>query len=232
MTKELYTQQANRALEAYIAVQPIHTEDRVVQEWLKRTTPNSPNIWELVKASAFYFDKHKHRLTLAFLVAGKELCYIKAMARSGSKVTVEDLYATYKPKKEKKAINKRQVPLPITESSESSEEEFFDAPGRTTRNQGDAVNHDHKICLILHKRRRYAWLEDHATSVQEALKDCQESVLKCGRLTSIHDSSQNITSHRRSLFSFLQLHISSSCPEWIFLCRNQCLIWLNLRTDR
>jgi hypothetical protein len=126
MTKELYTQQANRVLEAYTAVQPIHT---VVQEWLKRTTPDSPNIWELVKASAFYFDKHKHRLTLAFLVAGKELCYIKAMARPGSNITVEDLYATYKPKKEKKAINKRQVPLPITESSESSEEEFFDAPG-------------------------------------------------------------------------------------------------------
>ena len=62
-------------------------------------------------------------------MAGKELCYIKAMARPGSKVVVEGLYATYKPKKEKKAINKRQVPLPITESSESSEEEFFDAPG-------------------------------------------------------------------------------------------------------
>ncbi|KAI4718704.1 hypothetical protein E4T48_05079 [Aureobasidium sp. EXF-10727] len=129
MTKDLYTLQAHRVLEAYTAVQPIHTEDRIVQEWLKRTTPNSPNTWELLKASAFYLDKHKHRLTLAFLVAGKELCYIKAMARSGSRVTVEDLYAIYKPKKEKKVINKHQVPLPITESSESSEEEFFDAPG-------------------------------------------------------------------------------------------------------
>ena len=129
MTKEAYTLQANRVLEAYTAVQPIHTEDRLVQEWLKRTTTNSPNTWELIKASAFYFDKHRNRLTLAFLVAGKELCYIKAMARSGSKVVVDDLYATYKPKKEKKAISKRQVPLPITESSESSEEEFFDTPG-------------------------------------------------------------------------------------------------------
>jgi hypothetical protein len=129
MTKDLYTEQAARVLEAYTAVQPIHIEDRLVQEWLKRTTPNSPNIWELIKASAFYSDKHKHRLTLAFLVAGKELCYIKAMARSGSRVVVEDLYATYKPKREGKAISKRQAPLPITESSESSEEEFFDAPG-------------------------------------------------------------------------------------------------------
>lgn len=127
MTKEVYTLQANRVLEAYTAIQPIHTEDRLVQEWLKRTTPHSPNTWELIKASAFYFDKHRNRLTLAFLVAGKELCYIKAMARPGSKIVVEDLYATYKPKKEKKAINKRQAPLPITESSESSEEEFFDA---------------------------------------------------------------------------------------------------------
>lgn len=129
MTKEIYTLQANRVLEAYTTIQPIHTEDRLVQEWLKRTTPNSPNTWELIKASAFYFDKHSHRLTPAFLVAGKELCYIKAMARSGSKVVVDDLYATYKPKREKKAINKRQAPLPITESSESSEEEFFDASG-------------------------------------------------------------------------------------------------------
>ncbi|CAD0095691.1 unnamed protein product, partial [Aureobasidium vineae] len=129
MSNHQYTMQANRVLEAYTAVQPIHTEDRVVQEWLKRTTSNSPNVWELIKASAYYFDKHTHRLTLAFLVAGKELCYIEAMAGPGSRVTVEDLYATYKPKKEKKAINERQVPLPITESSESSEEEFFDAPG-------------------------------------------------------------------------------------------------------
>jgi hypothetical protein len=117
-TNELYTLQANRAREAYTAVQHIHIGDRVVQEWLRGTTPNSLNAWELVKASAFYNDKHKHRLPLAFLGAGKELCYIKAMARSDSKVTVESLYATYKPKKEKKAINKRQVPLPITESSE------------------------------------------------------------------------------------------------------------------
>lgn len=129
MTKELYALQASRVLEAYTAIQPIHTEDRVVQEWLKRTTPNSPNTWELVKASAFYLDKHRNRLTLAFLVAGKELCYIKAMASPGSRVVIDTLYATYKPRKEKKTINKRQAPLPITESSESSEEEFFEAPG-------------------------------------------------------------------------------------------------------
>ncbi|KAH0037804.1 hypothetical protein KCU78_g1605, partial [Aureobasidium melanogenum] len=126
MTKELYNLQANRVLEAYTAVQPIHTEDRLVQEWLTRTTPNSFNTWELIKASAFYLDKHQYRLTLAFLVAGKELCHIKA-SQPGSRIIVEDIHALYKPKKEKKAINKRQAPLPITESSESSEAEFFDA---------------------------------------------------------------------------------------------------------
>ncbi|KAG9731197.1 hypothetical protein KCU73_g11659, partial [Aureobasidium melanogenum] len=115
MTKELYNLQANRVPEAYTAVQPIHTEDRLVQEWLTRTTPNSFNTWELIKASAFYLDKHQFRLTLAFLVAGKEL------------IIVEDIHALYKPKKEKKAINKRQAPLPITESSEPSEAEIFDA---------------------------------------------------------------------------------------------------------
>ncbi|KAG9952740.1 hypothetical protein KCU85_g1739, partial [Aureobasidium melanogenum] len=127
MTKDLYTLQASRVLEAYTAVQPIHTENRVVQEWLTRTTPNSFNTWEVVKASAFYLDKHHFRSTLAFLVAGKELCYIKAMSRPGSRNVIEDLYATYKPKREKKAINKRQTPLPLTESNESSEAEFFDA---------------------------------------------------------------------------------------------------------
>ncbi|KAH0370288.1 hypothetical protein KCU65_g2629, partial [Aureobasidium melanogenum] len=129
MTKELYTLQANRVLEEYTAVQPIHTEDRLVQEWLTRTTPKSFNTWELIKASAFYLDKHQFRLTLAFLVAGKELCHIKATANPDirSRTIVEDMHAIYKPKKEKKAINKRQAPLPITESSESSEAEFFDA---------------------------------------------------------------------------------------------------------
>lgn len=120
MSDELYTLQANRVREAYTAVQSIHTGDRVVQEWLKRTTPNSLITWEHVKASAFYNDKHNYRLALAFLGAGKEFCYIKAKTRTGSKVIVGDLYATYKPKS--------QVPLPITEASESSEEEFFDAP--------------------------------------------------------------------------------------------------------
>lgn len=127
MTKELYTLQANRVLEAYTAIQPIHTEDRAVQEWLKRIMPNSFNTWKLIKASAFYLDKHQYRLTLAFLVAGKELCHIKA-STPGSRIIVEDLWETYKPKKEKKAMNKRQAPLPITESSDSSEAEFFDAP--------------------------------------------------------------------------------------------------------
>lgn len=127
MTKELYTLQASRVLEAYTAVQPIHTEDRIVQEWLHRTTPNSFNTWELIKASAFYLDQHQFRLTLAFLVAGKELCQIKALAEPGSKVVVGDLWEIYKPKKEKKVINRRQAPLPITESSESSEAEFLDA---------------------------------------------------------------------------------------------------------
>ncbi|KAI5242561.1 hypothetical protein E4T42_07646 [Aureobasidium subglaciale] len=129
MTKELYALQANRVLKEYTAIQPMHTEDRVVKEWLKRTTPNSPNMWELIKASAFYFDKHQHRLTLAFLVAGKELCHIKALTSPGSRLTVDDVYAIYKPRKEKKAVNQRQAPLPVTESSESSEEESFDAPG-------------------------------------------------------------------------------------------------------
>ncbi|KAI5271971.1 hypothetical protein E4T47_04787 [Aureobasidium subglaciale] len=129
MTKEQYALQAGSVLEKYTVIQPMHTEDRVVKEWLKRTTPNSPNMWELIKASAFYLDKHQHRLTLAFLVAGKELCHIKAMTSPGSRLTVDNVYATYKPRKEKKAVNQRQAPLPVTESSESSEEEFFDAPG-------------------------------------------------------------------------------------------------------
>lgn len=127
MNKELYTLQASRVLEAYTAIQPIHTEDRLVQEWLHRTTPNSFNTWELLKASAFYLDKHQFRLTLAFLVAGKELCHIKAMARPAHRVVVGDLWEIYKPKKEKKVVNRRQAPLPITESSESSEAEFLDA---------------------------------------------------------------------------------------------------------
>ncbi|KAG9854901.1 hypothetical protein KCU98_g2939, partial [Aureobasidium melanogenum] len=113
MTKELYTLQANRVLEAYTEVQPIHTKDRLVQEWLTKTTPNSFNTWELIKASAFYLDKHQYRLTLGFLVAGKELCHIKA-SQPGSRLVVREIHGLYKPKKEKKAINKRQAPLPIT----------------------------------------------------------------------------------------------------------------------
>lgn len=125
LTKEMYTLQAARALEA--AIQPIHTEDRAIQEWLWRATPNSFNTWELIKASAFYLAKHQFKSTLVFLVAGKELCHIKAMARQGSRVVVGQLWETYKPKKEKKVVHKRQASLPVTESSESSEAEFLGA---------------------------------------------------------------------------------------------------------
>jgi hypothetical protein len=133
MTKEVWEAQANRALESYTAIRPIHAEDRVVQEWLRRTTPNSLTTWELIKASAFYIERHK-RMALVFLCAGKELCHIKALATTTtmggeSRLVVADVYGVYKPRREKKLVNKRQVPLPVVESSESSEEEFFDAVG-------------------------------------------------------------------------------------------------------
>lgn len=92
--------------------------------------------WDLLKASAFYYTRHMESklrtdrsTTLVFYVAGRELCYLKAMNQPCGRALAQSIYAILKPRKDKKARHAKEtlLPMPEDESSEGNEE-FFDVP--------------------------------------------------------------------------------------------------------
>lgn len=80
----------------------------LIAAWLSPRLPHEPSTWDLLKASAFYHERHARVLgagkrqdrspLLAFFVAGTELCYLKARSTSDTRTVVADLFAVYRPK--------------------------------------------------------------------------------------------------------------------------------------
>lgn len=92
--------------------------------------------------------------------------------------------------------------------------------------QGEAAYTIRNSSFALGRRRH------DTTSVQKAQEDSQASVLRCGRLTLIHDS-RIIEYIMNGLLSQLITFISPrKCLKSIFRYRSQCLIWLDTRTDQ
>lgn len=96
----------------YKSIMPCRTDHVLVQEWLERRILHESTTWELLRASAF-FSHHKRRTTCVFLMAGHELCYLKAMHRSESRLIVADIPATYKARKEKLPARGRVPPAAV-----------------------------------------------------------------------------------------------------------------------
>jgi len=70
--------------------------------------------------------------------------------------------------------------------------------------------HDETIDIIRISSPALGRRRHDTTSVQEALKDSQASVLRCGRLTSIHDSRNNRISYEQSPISIPRIHTSNT----------------------
>lgn len=119
--------------EEYRAINPYHANHASIQEWTKARVAQEPTTWDLLKASAFFFDRHMRRAsapTLIFHIAGRELCYIKTMSKPESRSMTLPMYSMLKPRKEKVARQTKEKLEPIRgeEEEESSEgdQEFFD----------------------------------------------------------------------------------------------------------
>jgi len=70
----------NLCRDTYSAIQPSRTDHATIHSWLKPRIPHEPSTWDLLKASAFYYDRHMkgtrssaRRPRLVFCVAGREL---------------------------------------------------------------------------------------------------------------------------------------------------------------
>jgi len=96
-----FARAANDHYDMYTRILPCETSDAVVQEWSVRRAPHEPTTWELLKASAFFSKFHARRMALVWLMAGRELCWMRSMQRGESRVVVGAVHAVYKPKREK-----------------------------------------------------------------------------------------------------------------------------------
>lgn len=95
-----YTRIANDLYPKYLSIQPSRNDHPVIQEWLSQRAPGEPTTWELLKASALFTKFHERKLKFVFLMAGRELCWLKALSGEG-RVLRGEMWAIYKPRKEK-----------------------------------------------------------------------------------------------------------------------------------
>lgn len=79
-------------------LKPTNLDHPIIARWTQERLGEGPTKWTLIKASALFLLFHtKHNFT--FNLAGRELAYIKAHYRAGSRILVEPLWAQLKPRK-------------------------------------------------------------------------------------------------------------------------------------
>lgn len=126
VNKDRYTAATKQCYSMYISIQPSVTDHPVIEGWLQRGVSHESTRWELLKASAFYTERHtRHPQTkFLFMMAGRDLCYLKSHSGPGTRSIVGSIHATYKPRKER--LSKRQKRETADDVSGSKEEEFYD----------------------------------------------------------------------------------------------------------
>ena len=106
--KERFQACKTKCYEDYAAISPCRTDHPLIDSWRKPRLCHEPTTWDLLKASTFYHERHQRSErfirsrspSLVFFVAGRELCYLKAMSRAEGRTIVKDLYAMMTPRKE------------------------------------------------------------------------------------------------------------------------------------
>lgn len=99
----------------YRNIQPSRTDHSLIHEWIQPRIAHEPTTWDLLKASAFYYTRHMESklrtdrsTTLVFYVAGRELCYLKAMSQPGCACSVDLCYSQAK-KGQEGSTRKRDI---------------------------------------------------------------------------------------------------------------------------
>jgi len=102
-----------KLLVKYSAILPVTSKHPVVHEWLHKDAPFAFSRWELIRASALVHfrqsrtSESKARLRMAFLLAGRELCAIKAQSMPSAHALCSDMWSMYRPRKMRKTVAAR-----------------------------------------------------------------------------------------------------------------------------
>ncbi|KAF2756807.1 hypothetical protein EJ05DRAFT_501361 [Pseudovirgaria hyperparasitica] len=107
MTKDMDTKDEigaciKECFDGYRNVYPINKEDRVVSRLLRPVASGAPSEWSLLKASALFIrclGKINKSQSLAFRMAGLELCYIKAVSSGRTRFLEQKMWMSLKPRK-------------------------------------------------------------------------------------------------------------------------------------
>jgi hypothetical protein len=81
----------------FTQLQPQNLEHPIISRWTRERIGKGPSRWSLIKASALFIIFHE-KPAFTFGIAGKELAYIKAHSKIGSRMVVESLWAQMKPR--------------------------------------------------------------------------------------------------------------------------------------
>jgi len=101
---DVYNEAVEQCYQCHEEIEPLNTKDPVIEQWTSPIVPGEPTRWQLLKASALY-DAYYARPTFAFLVAGRELCYLKSHSgdadfkNSGTRTLVNALWSILRPGK-------------------------------------------------------------------------------------------------------------------------------------
>lgn len=139
----------NDCYKMFTELQPQNPQHRIIARWTRERIGQGPSRWTLIKASALFMLFHAKQ-KFPFHLAGKELAYIKAQSKPGSRMLVEPVWAQMKPRRIKKPTEQGpageieftalfglqpdltfQVP-PDDGEDESDQDDFYDTMGDWT----------------------------------------------------------------------------------------------------
>jgi len=105
---EIREEARQKAAKEYRALQPFQAEHAAIQAWLRRATPSTPSLWDLLKASAAAAMGPSD----AWLLAGNHILFLKAHMRDNSSdnaapiLIVPEIYSTLRVKKRRLKTSK------------------------------------------------------------------------------------------------------------------------------
>ncbi|KAJ9629539.1 hypothetical protein H2203_001913 [Taxawa tesnikishii (nom. ined.)] len=117
----------------YTDIQLCETDNSTVDDWLEPRLSHEPTTWALLKALTLYAHHGDRHAKFVFLMAGRELCWVKAHSRPDSRLVVTPLYAAYKPRREREKVQMRKENM----SGGSEEEEEKEGEGEEEEDDED-----------------------------------------------------------------------------------------------
>ncbi|KAK5166640.1 uncharacterized protein LTR77_008184 [Saxophila tyrrhenica] len=118
----------------YEEIQPLNTDNETIREWTVAHGNSTTTQWDFYKASAFAMQCYHHgkegTTKMQFVVAGHELCLLKAAAVAGSQTLTSSAYHAMKPIKRKAlAALREKRAVAVEEEDEEDDDDVYQTLG-------------------------------------------------------------------------------------------------------